>query len=252
MIISGGENVYPAEVESALLEVPGVVEAAVIGVPDENWGEVGLAVLVAAALGPWLARTAVRLATRDDAARSAPLRSLLTSVLLAGLLAGAVLVAGARPALLALGWAAAAGVVLGSVDLAVHRLPDRVTYPALAACSAALVLDAAVTGDGTALVRAAAAAVATAAVAALGWLVVPAGLGLGDVKLLGLLGLVLGWVGWGVLFAGVFLGLLVGSVAAVGLLVSRRAGLRTAVPFGPPLLAGAVLALALQGPVPLG
>lgn len=46
MIISGGENVYPAEVESALLELPGVLEAAVIGVPDETWGEIGLAVLV--------------------------------------------------------------------------------------------------------------------------------------------------------------------------------------------------------------
>jgi len=46
MIISGGENIYPAEVESALLELPGVVEAAVIGVPDEKWGEIGLAVLV--------------------------------------------------------------------------------------------------------------------------------------------------------------------------------------------------------------
>ncbi|WP_253831045.1 acyl-CoA synthetase [Prauserella aidingensis] len=48
MIISGGENVYPAEVESALLELPAVIEAAVIGVPDEKWGEVGLALLVAA------------------------------------------------------------------------------------------------------------------------------------------------------------------------------------------------------------
>ncbi|HVV08403.1 long-chain fatty acid--CoA ligase [Amycolatopsis sp.] len=46
MIISGGENVYPAEVESALLELPGVVEAAVIGVPDEKWGETGLALVV--------------------------------------------------------------------------------------------------------------------------------------------------------------------------------------------------------------
>ncbi|WP_035855355.1 acyl-CoA synthetase [Cryptosporangium arvum] len=46
MIISGGENVYPAEVESALLELPGVLEAAVIGVPDEKWGEVGLAFVV--------------------------------------------------------------------------------------------------------------------------------------------------------------------------------------------------------------
>ena len=46
MIISGGENVYPAEVESALLELPQVREAAVIGVPDTKWGEAGLAVVV--------------------------------------------------------------------------------------------------------------------------------------------------------------------------------------------------------------
>ena len=52
MIISGGENVYPAEVESALLELDGVLEAAVIGVPDERWGEVGLAVLVVGDAAP--------------------------------------------------------------------------------------------------------------------------------------------------------------------------------------------------------
>jgi fatty-acyl-CoA synthase len=46
MIISGGENVYPAEVESALRELPGVLEAAVIGIPDDKWGEVGLALVV--------------------------------------------------------------------------------------------------------------------------------------------------------------------------------------------------------------
>jgi fatty-acyl-CoA synthase len=46
MIISGGENVYPAEVESALLEFAEVAEVAVIGVPDPTWGEVGLAVVV--------------------------------------------------------------------------------------------------------------------------------------------------------------------------------------------------------------
>ena len=61
-------------------------------------------------------------------------------------------------------------------------------------------------------------------------------------KLLGLLGLVLGWFGWGVLLAGIFLGLLAGALVSLVLLATRRAGWRTALPFGPPLLAGAVLA----------
>jgi fatty-acyl-CoA synthase len=46
MYISGGENVYPAEVEAAIFEHPAVAEAAVVGVPDEKWGEVGRAFVV--------------------------------------------------------------------------------------------------------------------------------------------------------------------------------------------------------------
>ena len=169
------------------------------------------------------------------------------ALLLAVLLVGAAALTGFRPALVGLGWAAAAGVVLGAVDLASHRLPDRVTYPAAAVCLGALTVDAAVVGTWHALVRALLAAVVSGAVAALAWLLVPAGLGLGDVKLLALLGLVLGWVGWGVLLAGIFLGLVAGSLVSVVLLATRRAGWRTALPFGPPLLTGAALALALQG-----
>jgi fatty-acyl-CoA synthase len=52
MIISGGENVYPAEVESVMLELPEVQEVAVIGRPDAHWGEVGLAVVVPAPGAP--------------------------------------------------------------------------------------------------------------------------------------------------------------------------------------------------------
>ncbi|WP_165385343.1 AMP-binding protein [Pandoraea sp. XY-2] len=48
MIISGGENIYPAEIENALVDCPGVLEAAVVGVPDERWGEVPVAVVVCA------------------------------------------------------------------------------------------------------------------------------------------------------------------------------------------------------------
>ncbi len=48
MIISGGENIYPAEIERVLAEHPTVGDVAVIGVPDEQWGEVPKAVVVAA------------------------------------------------------------------------------------------------------------------------------------------------------------------------------------------------------------
>ncbi len=46
MYISGGENVYPAEVENVIYQLPQIGEVAVIGVPDEKWGEVGKAIVV--------------------------------------------------------------------------------------------------------------------------------------------------------------------------------------------------------------
>ena len=205
----------------------------------------GAAVLVALALGPWLAGLTVRLAVPDRADRPSLVRVAVTTALLAGLLAGAVVLAGARPATLALAWAAGAGVVLGAVDLRSHRLPDRVTWPAHAVCAAALMADAVVLGTWPALLRAVAAGAVTFGLAAGLAALFPQALGYGDVKLLGLLGLLLGWFGWGVLMAGVFLGLLTGALVSLALLATRRAGWRTAVPFGPPLLAGAVLALAL-------
>jgi leader peptidase (prepilin peptidase)/N-methyltransferase len=210
---------------------------------------VGAALLTAVAAGPWLAHSSVRLATRDDRRAAAPARVAVTTALLAAALAGVVVLAGSRPATLGLAWAAAAGVLLGAVDLAAHRLPDRVTFPAVAVCAAAFTADAAVLGTWGALLRAGAAAALALALGAIAAAVSPQGLGFGDVKLLALLGLVLGWAGWGVLLAGIFLGLLTGSVVSLALLATRRAGWRTAVPFGPPLVAGAALALALAGPL---
>ncbi len=205
----------------------------------------GAALLVAAAVGPWLARVAVRLASRDDAAVPSGTRVGVMTALLAVLVAGSVELAGPRPATAALAWAAGAAVVLGAVDLLSHRLPDRVTYPAVVVCAAALLADAAVLDTWDALVRALLAAVAAFAVGVVAALLSPDGFGFGDVKLLGLLGLVLGWFGWGVLLTGVFLGLLTGALVSLVLLATARAGWRTAIPFGPPLLAGAVLVLVL-------
>ncbi len=47
MVVSGGENIYPAEVENVLMAVPGIADAAVIGVPDDKWGETVKAIVVA-------------------------------------------------------------------------------------------------------------------------------------------------------------------------------------------------------------
>ena len=49
MIISGGENIYPAEIENLLVDLPGIAECTVVGLPDARWGEVPVAVVVRAA-----------------------------------------------------------------------------------------------------------------------------------------------------------------------------------------------------------
>ncbi len=76
-----------------------------------------------------------------------------------------------------------------------------------------------------------------------GGLRVPEGDGFGDVKLAGLLGLYLGWVGWGALAVGSFAAFVLGGVFSVGLLMLRRAGRKTGIPFGPWMLLGAAVGI---------
>ncbi|MGY1856243.1 prepilin peptidase [Modestobacter sp. SYSU DS0290] len=210
----------------------------------------GAAAVLGLLLGPWLAAVTVRLAGRDPTARPAPRRVLLTCLLAGAALAAAPALAGARPATVALLWFGAAAVVLAGVDLASHRLPDRVTGPAALVAAVALAVDGAVTGTWPAVGRALLAAAVAWAVLTAVRLVDPRSFGGGDVKLLGLLGLLLGWAGWGVLLAGVFAGLLIGALGALLLMAAGRAHWRTAIAFGPPLLLGGYVALVLAGPLP--
>jgi leader peptidase (prepilin peptidase) / N-methyltransferase len=69
------------------------------------------------------------------------------------------------------------------------------------------------------------------------------GMGLGDVKLAGVLGLALGWLGWGPSVLGLFAGFAVGAVVGGGLLASGRVTRRTPIAHGPFLLAGAAIGL---------
>jgi leader peptidase (prepilin peptidase)/N-methyltransferase len=75
--------------------------------------------------------------------------------------------------------------------------------------------------------------------------VYPPGMGFGDVKLAGVLGMYLGFLGWPHVFAGTFAAFLFGGLWSLALLVSRRGTLKSSIPFGPFMLAGAVAAMAL-------
>ena len=137
------------------------------------------------------------------------------------------------------------GVGMGYVDLRRHLLPDRFTVPALVA--GAVLLAAAVVAGGspgwTGYARAWACAGGLLLVYLLMALAYPSGLGLGDVKLAGALGLHLGWLGWWGPVVGTFAAFLIGGLVGVVLLVAGRATRRSAVPFGPSMLLGALAAV---------
>ncbi|WP_286959244.1 MULTISPECIES: prepilin peptidase [Arsenicicoccus] len=136
-------------------------------------------------------------------------------------------------------------VALAAIDLDVHRLPDALQLPLYPVLAVALTAVAAVTRDGgEALLRSAVAVVVVLLVGGLLWLTAPRqGLGLGDVKLAGLLAAVLAQLGWSQVLLGLWAGFALGGVVAAALLVTRRAGRRDHLALGPPLMLGALLAV---------
>lgn len=141
----------------------------------------------------------------------------------------------------------AIAVALALIDLDVHRLPDAIVLPSYGVGAALLTLASANPGGEPAwgaLLRAAIGAAVLYGVYFVLMVVQPAGMGFGDVKLAGVLGMHLAWVGWGSLVVGAFAAFLLGGVYAIGLLVTRRAGRKTGVPFGPWMLLGAAIGVA--------
>ena len=143
-------------------------------------------------------------------------------------------------------WLVACAVPLACTDLAVQRLPDPLTGPAYAGTAVLLLAAAAaggLEGSWSALVRALLGGLALAGFYLLLMVISPSGMSLGDVKLAASLGTLLAWFGWRQLLAGGFAGFLLGGVVAGALLVSRRADRKQPIPFGPFMIAGAVLAV---------
>lgn len=147
----------------------------------------------------------------------------------------------ATAVLVAMLYLMAVSVALALIDLDVHRLPNAIVLPAYPVLAALLTAASAFSGDWGALLRAGVGlAVLGGGYLALA-LVVPGGMGLGDVKLAGVLGLVLAYLGWGPLAVGAFGAFLLGGSFAIGLMVAGRAKRGSGIPFGPWMLGGAWL-----------
>jgi leader peptidase (prepilin peptidase)/N-methyltransferase len=143
-------------------------------------------------------------------------------------------------------WLAVFAVTLAFVDVKVFRLPDALTLPAGLGTFGILLVTALVEQRLDDLARAALGAAAMAAFYLVLFVVNPAGIGFGDVKLGAVLGVALGWLGWTAVLAGGFLAFLTGAVYGVTMLLLGRAGRKTEIPFGPFMVTGALAAALLM------
>jgi prepilin signal peptidase PulO-like enzyme (type II secretory pathway) len=151
---------------------------------------------------------------------------------------------GASPLVPALCYLAAAGVPLAFIDARHKRLPDLLTLPSYPAALALLAVAAPfVHSGGRHLVYGLIGMAAVWLFFVLQAFVYPAGIGWGDVKLSGVIGLYLGWFGASSLLTGIIGGYLLAAVTGIGLIVARRATRKSQIPFGPFMIAGALAAL---------
>ncbi|WP_435830583.1 prepilin peptidase [Polymorphospora rubra] len=167
---------------------------------------------------------------------------------LAVVVAGVSLVLAGQPLLttLAFAWWAACAVALTFVDVAVHRLPDRLTWTATAGTWTLLTLAAVAGQDPTRLVRALCAGTAVAALFAFSTLLLGRrGFGLGDAKLVLSSAAVLGWLGWAALVAGLLLAFVASAVCALALMAAGRVRWSGHLPFGPFIVLGTFAGMAV-------
>lgn len=152
---------------------------------------------------------------------------------------------GSRPELAAWLLLAPPAVLLATVDRRVHRLPDPLTLPLAAAAVLLLGGAALLPGHAGSWASGLLGGLVLGGFYLLLFLINPNGMGFGDVKLALALGVALGWYGWEVLFLGGFAGFLFGAAYGLGLVLLRRAGRKTGIPFGPFMIAGALTGVLL-------
>jgi leader peptidase (prepilin peptidase) / N-methyltransferase len=143
----------------------------------------------------------------------------------------------------------ALGIALGAIDLDTRRLPDALVLPAYPVLAVLLIGAAALRDDWWAAARSGLGALALFAFFFALAVISPQGMGFGDVKLAGVIGLVLGYFSWPTLLVGAFAGFLLGAVIGMALIAVGAGGRKTALPFGPFMVLGALAALWLTDPV---
>jgi len=146
---------------------------------------------------------------------------------------------------LALLYLAAISVALLLIDIDVHKLPNSIVLPAYLVGAALLTVASLANGRPDLLLGAAIGMAAMFVGYLLMALAYPGGMGLGDVKLAGVLGLYLGWTGWGALIVGFISAFVLGGIYSLVLIITKRANRKSGIPFGPWMLVGAWLGIAV-------
>jgi leader peptidase (prepilin peptidase)/N-methyltransferase len=144
---------------------------------------------------------------------------------------------------------AGVGIALALIDLELRILPNAIVLPSYPVLAVLLTASAAWQQDWWPLARAGLGAAALLGFFLVLALIVPAGMGWGDVKLAGLLGGVLAYLSWSALLVGGFSSFVLGAVVGVALIGAGRDGRRKSIPFGPFMIAGALLGIFFAGPL---
>ena len=137
------------------------------------------------------------------------------------------------------------GIWLLAIDARTHRLPNRIVLPALAASLVLVGVDALVTQRTDALLGALVEMLILGGFYVVLRAMSRGGIGGGDVKLAALIGLVLGWHGMQVLVIGAASAFVLGAIYALALMAVKRANRSTRIAFGPWMIIGAVLGIAI-------
>lgn len=144
---------------------------------------------------------------------------------------------------------AAITIALALIDLDVHKLPNVIVVPAYAVSAALFAAASILSGDFGPLIGSGIAMAGLFLLYLVMALVYPGGMGLGDVKLAGVLGIYLGWAGWGAVAVGAFSAFLLAGVFLIILIATKRAGRKSGIPFGPWMFAGAWLGIVIGNSV---